>query len=96
MVDAGQTFRARLSWTAYDGEGAREEIASKGGRDAIDQEDLREIYKRHTCRGERNFPQVDGKAVPEWTSPTGNKCEARVDIQSVVPASKTESLVKLA
>ena len=95
MVDAGQTFRARLSWTAYDGDGAREEIASKGGRDAIDQEDLREIYKRYTCRGERNFPQVDGKAVPEWTSPTGNKCDARVDIQAVIPASKNESLVKL-
>ena len=95
MADAGQTFRARLTWTAYDGEGAREEIASRGGRDAIDQDDLREIYRRYTCRGEKNFPQVDGQAVPEWTSPTGNKCEARVDIQAVIPASKTESLVSL-
>ena len=95
MADAGQTFRARLTWTAYDGEGAREEIASRGGRDAIDQDDLREIYRKYTCRGEKNFPQVDGKAVPEWTSPTGNKCEARVDIQAVIPASKNESLVTL-
>ena len=95
MADAGQTFRARLTWTAYDGEGAREEIASRGGRDAIDQDDLREIYRRYTCRGEKNFPQVDGQAVPEWTSPTGNKCEARVDIQAVIPASKNESLVTL-
>ena len=95
MADAGQTFRARLTWTAYDGEGAREEIASRGGRDAIDQDDLREIYRKYTCRGEKNFPQVDGKAVPEWTSPTGNKCEARVAIQAVIPASKNESLVTL-
>mgnify|MGYP004446604979 CR=1 FL=1 len=95
MVDSGQTFRARLSWSAYDGDGARTEIAAKGGREAIDQTDLREIYKKYTCRGERNFPQVDGAAVPEWTSPAGNKCEARADIQSVVPASKDAALVSL-
>ena len=84
--DQGLTFRAKLSWEAFDNDW----FTDKGGK-ALDRksQQAKDLRKSCTIKGMGNFRQApDGTFLPEVEGPSGNMLEARLGIDRVVPSGK--------
>lgn len=87
MVDAGETFRARLEWNAYDSDHYKAQIAALGGEDSASKEDKKRIRKECTIRGMKRFKQSsDGAYLPIVVGPSGNTLTARAKIATYFPS----------
>lgn len=87
FVDAGNTFRARLEWVAYDSDHYKAQIAALGGEESATKDDKKRIRKEATVRGMRRFKQAaDGSYLPIITGPSGATLTARARISTFFPS----------